>query len=234
MTRQGSFETPPLTELVNNHIFSGNENDIVAIRDYTTQFICNFNMQFYPFDIQECEMTFMLTASHYRYSKPLPGKLIFRAPKSLVQYVVHDYAITNSTKLDSGEELIYIIRLGREPSNQITTIYLPTAMICAIAFCTNFYQNEYFEAAVVVNLTSLLCILSLFVSVNSSLPKTAGLKLVDLWFIVSMFVPFIEVFLLTIMEKIRLQSSGILGSVQISDSDESNELQSSGTLVMIT
>ena len=42
-------------------------------------------------------------------------------------------------------------------------------------------QKEYFEAAVAVNLTSLLCIISLFVSVNESLPKTAGFKLIDIW-----------------------------------------------------
>ena len=42
-------------------------------------------------------------------------------------------------------------------------------------------QTTYFEAAVTVNLTSLLCITALFVSVNDSLPKTADLKLVDIW-----------------------------------------------------
>ena len=64
VTRQGSFETPPLTELVNNHIFSGEENDIVTSQDYTTRFICSFNMQYYPFDKQECQMKFMLTVCY--------------------------------------------------------------------------------------------------------------------------------------------------------------------------
>ena len=33
---------------------------------------------------------------------------MFQAPKSLVQYVVHDYAITNSTEVDSGHEVIKV------------------------------------------------------------------------------------------------------------------------------
>ena len=49
-----------------------------------------------------------LQASHNRYSKLFPGKLMFTAPESLVQYVVHDYAIINSTEVDSGDELIKV------------------------------------------------------------------------------------------------------------------------------
>ena len=61
VSRHGGFVTTPLTEVVNNHIFNGRENDIMVLGDYTTRFICSFNMQYYPFDIQECRMTFMLT-----------------------------------------------------------------------------------------------------------------------------------------------------------------------------
>ena len=58
--RQGNFTPSPLTELVNNHIYDGRENDIVFMGQYTTHFICSFNMEYYPFDIQICNMTFML------------------------------------------------------------------------------------------------------------------------------------------------------------------------------
>ena len=109
------------------------------------------------------------------------------------------------TQVNAANQLCHclqvMISLAREPLNQLTTIILPTAMICAIAFCTNFIpvnqliwtyfskcmmyllisQGEYYAAAVAANLTSLLSLITLFASVNNSLPKTAGLKLVDIW-----------------------------------------------------
>lgn len=39
----------------------------------------------------------------------------------------------------------------------------------------------YFESAVTVNLTSLLVLTALFISVNDRLPHTANLKLIDIW-----------------------------------------------------
>ena len=95
---------------------------------YTTHFICTFNMEYYPFDIQKCNMTFMLavqnrifllleTPSHakqlfqisdQRYSKPLPGSLVFEGSKSLVQYVVIDYTIKGYTGVNSDTELVEV------------------------------------------------------------------------------------------------------------------------------
>ena len=60
VNRQSGFATSPIEELVNNHIYPGASNDINFYRSYTTSFVCSFNMDFYPFDVQECHMTFML------------------------------------------------------------------------------------------------------------------------------------------------------------------------------
>ena len=50
-------------------------------------------------------------------------------------------------------------------------------------FTTNFSQDFFFEAIVTVNLTSLLVLTTLFISVSGSLPQTAYVKMVDLWLI---------------------------------------------------
>jgi hypothetical protein len=44
-----------------------------------------------------------------------------------------------------------------------------------------FFQPAYFEAIVTVNLTSLLVLTTLFISVSNSLPRTAYIKLIDIW-----------------------------------------------------
>ena len=47
-------------ELQNNHIYAGDENELVLSRIYTTSFTCEYEMSMYPFDIQECYMVFIM------------------------------------------------------------------------------------------------------------------------------------------------------------------------------
>ena len=58
--RKGGFRKSPEVELYNNHLYNGDENDILISRMYTTDFECKFSMHYYPFDIQYCEMNFVL------------------------------------------------------------------------------------------------------------------------------------------------------------------------------
>ena len=57
---------------------------------------------------------------------------------------------------------------------------------------TNFFK-PFFEAVVTVNLTSLLVLTTLFISVSKSLPPTAYVKMIDIWLIFSQLIPFAEV-----------------------------------------
>ena len=63
------------------------------------------------------------------------------------------------------------------------TIYLPTFLILCIVYATNYFKEFFFEAVVTVNLTALLVLTTLFISVSESLPPTAYLKMVDVWLI---------------------------------------------------
>ena len=60
INRNGQYETSKMTEIHNNHIYAGDENELLLSRIYTTSFTCDFNMARYPFDIQECNMIFIL------------------------------------------------------------------------------------------------------------------------------------------------------------------------------
>ena len=57
-----------------------------------------------------------------------------------------------------------------------------------------------FEAVVTVNLTSLLVLATLFIGVSDSLPKTSEIKMIDVWLIVTLLVPFAEVILHTYID----------------------------------
>ena len=54
-----------------------------------------------------------------------------------------------------------------------------------------------------MNLTSLLVLTTLFISVSSSLPQTAYVKMVDVWLIFAQVVPWVEVLLHTLVDWMR-------------------------------
>ena len=64
------------------------------------------------------------------------------------------------------------------------------------------------QAIVTVNLTSLLVLTTLFISVSSSLPQTAYVKMVDVWLIFAQVVPWIEVLLHTLIDWMRTEEEG--------------------------
>ena len=65
------------------------------------------------------------------------------------------------------------IVLKRRIMNAVLTVYLPTLLILTIVYATNFFKDFLFEAVVSVNLTALLVLTTLLISVSSSLPLTA-------------------------------------------------------------
>ena len=66
------------------------------------------------------------------------------------------------------------------------------------------FQPCYFEAIVTVNLTAMLVLTTLFINVSNSLPPTSYLKMIDVYLIFSLLIPFVEVLLHTLMDSMRL------------------------------
>ena len=56
--------------------------------------------------------------------------------------------------------------LKRRIINEMMTTYLPTVLILIIVYSTNFFKHFFFEAVVTVNLTALLVLTTLFISVS--------------------------------------------------------------------
>ena len=107
------------------------------------------------------------------------------------------------------------------------TIYLPTILILIIVYTTNFFKDFFFEAVVTVNLTSLLVLTTLFISVSQSLPPTAYIKMIDVWLIFAQLIPFAEVLLHSWMDMHRVSEDREVNhhgkSVKVGD-EESQEV----------
>ena len=69
-------------------------------------------------------------------------------------------------------------------------------------------KDFFFEAVVTVNLTTMLVLTTMFISVSNNLPTTAYVKMIDIWLIFNLLLPFILVLLHTYMDSLRTDSKG--------------------------
>ena len=104
-----------------------------------------------------------------------------------------------SIELINGDQQAanFKITLGRRLLGTLLTIFLPTVLLNIIGHSTNYFKDFFFEAVVSVNLTVLLVLTTMFISVSNNLPNTSYIKMIDVWLIFNLTVPFVEVLIHT-------------------------------------
>ena len=93
--------------------------------------------------------------------------------------------------------------MRRKILSEMMTTYFPSLLLMMITFATTFFRPFFFEAALSVNLTTMLVMTTIFISKMEGLPPTSATKMIDYWLILCQLVPFAQVVLLTAMEYLR-------------------------------
>ena len=101
-----------------------------------------------------------------------------------------------------------VVVMKRKITSEMMTTYFPTILLTAITFATTFFKPFFFEAALSVNLTTMLVMTTIFISKMEGLPPTSDIKMIDIWLVLCQMVPFVEVVLLTAMEYYREDNQG--------------------------
>ena len=101
--------------------------------------------------------------------------------------------LCTEVKIEANEDNSLIqckITLMRKPMYFIATTFMPTTCLFFMALVTLFIDQSHFKATIMVALTAMLVMYTLFQSVAVSLPTTAYLKLLDYWLIFGLIMPF--------------------------------------------
>ena len=118
-------------------------------------------------------------------------------PTELTQYFIRDTRMFEKTLSTLENAIVMEVVLGRRLLGNFLTIFFPTILLNVIGHSTNFFKSFFFEPVVTVNLTVLLVLVTMFISVSNSLPKTSYVKMVDIWLIFNLVLPFVEVLIHT-------------------------------------
>ena len=84
------------------------------------------------------------------------------------------------------------IRLKFESIFMVT--YLPTILMNIINQATNYISGDSkFDMIITVNITSMMVLASIYLSVSTSLPSTPTIKPVEIWLLFNLFYPFLVI-----------------------------------------
>ena len=142
----------------------------------------------------------------------LPHRMIMRLspsndpqldPVDLPLFYITGWELTQRNSDCPEEGIRMVITLKRKFLREVITTYLPTILLMITTFITTFFKPEFFEAALGVNLTTMLMMTTIFMSSLSELTDTAYPKWIDFWLIFCQIVPLAEVVLLTLKEAYR-------------------------------
>ena len=131
--------------------------------------------------------------------KLLANQIWMNETLDMTLFVIQRWDLT--TVQDGGVRMTIVLK--RKIMNEMMVTYLPSVLLMMITYATTFFKPYFFEAALSVNLTTMLVMTTIFMTVMQMLPATAYVKMIDIFLIFGQLYPFSEVVLLTTMEYLR-------------------------------
>ena len=121
------------------------------------------------------------------------------------QYFVEGWS-KNITNMQ-GSSTMQVLRISVQFRQKFLSIfmvtYLPTILMNIINQATNYLSGESkYDLVITVNITSMMVLASIYLSVSTSLPSTPNIKPVESWLLTNLAYPF-----LVILVNIALQAS---------------------------
>ena len=133
----------------------------------------------------------------------IPDHLEMTQGTDMPIFHITDWNLSHKTFKTGKKGLRMTVVMKRKITSEMMTTYFPSLLLTAITFATTFFKPFFFEAALSVNLTTMLVMTTIFISKMEGLPPTSDTKMIDIWLILCQLVPFAEVVLLTAMENFR-------------------------------
>ena len=136
------------------------------------------------------------------------------------------FTITDLTLNKEKEaNMVYMaIKLKRKVVTELVTTYLATILLLLITFTTIFFEKGLFADAIAVNLTIMLVMTTIFTSKIEELPPTSDMKMIDIWLISCLVIPFLEVILRTTIDNCNIcEGKGVTKSNADMENKEKGE-----------
>ena len=149
----------PMDELHNYFHFLGHENPLRMQREYAIDFLCDFELAWYPFDEQVCPIVIDLSGLEDNMIELVPGYVKYYGDVDLSEYFVKDTELISYSRMIDNVEKFGVmcqVTLGRKLMSTMMKTYVPSILLVIISYTTSFLTRDLFETVIAVNLTVML------------------------------------------------------------------------------
>ncbi|XP_047476381.1 glycine receptor subunit beta-like [Penaeus chinensis] len=149
------------------NIFSGRENSLQISQLYHVTYTCEFDLLMFPFDSQVCSLRFTMVSASAPYLRLTTTKAFYTGQKDLIEYTIplSNVTVEEGTDGDFSSVTVYV-RFSRRYEFYLLTLYIPTTLLILIAYSTFYFNPVIFQPRIIVAITALLVLSSLFTQVG--------------------------------------------------------------------
>ena len=174
-------------------VYSGNFNALMKVTKKRIKFACSFDyMESYPFKKQVCSFKFSLVGSDSAVL--IADNLEILSSRQIGHYEIERWtmeAVKNELEIEEIEvSMVFKIDL----ISIFMVTYLPTILMNLINQATNYITSDNkYDILFTVNITCMMVLASIYLSVSASLPNTYGIKPVEIWLLFNLAYPFLVI-----------------------------------------
>ena len=132
------------------------------------------------------------------------GDALMYTEKELTEYFVTEIPKSPTIENDNSNGVYLKLTFKRRLTNEAMMTFFPSLLLITISYATSFFKlPSFFNTAITVNLTVMLTITTLLISVVKKLAPTSYIKWIEAWLIFAQLIPFIHVILITCIERVN-------------------------------
>jgi hypothetical protein len=153
------FKQADSNHIDNTYLFEGKDNLIIYERQVGAEWLCDFNMMWYPFDTQVCNMQLQNLDDSVDY---VPKNMTYSGPMDLAGHYVRDFKMClDPHPIDGKQGIVVEVVFGRPLFSHLLTTTIPTVILIVISQMATMFAKEFIDMVIMVNLTVLLVLATL-------------------------------------------------------------------------
>ena len=149
-------------------------------------------------------MSFVVDSGLQDLVELLVERLEYSGPLDLTQYFIKKKVFLDKMNNKRVKILYVDFYLGRRLLSIVLTVFAPTIILNVVGHSSNYFKEFFFEAVISVNVTAMLVLTTMFINVSNNLPKTAYIKMIDIWLLFNLIKPFNDILVTTYMDYLKV------------------------------
>ena len=98
----------------------------------------------------------------------VPGLMEMNQNPEMTLFRITNWNLVHSDNVEGGIHVVMFLK--RKIMSEMMTTYFPSLLLLMITFATTFFKPFFFEAALTVNLTNMLVMTTIFISMREKQP----------------------------------------------------------------